>query len=306
MSKETAGLSIQEAWNEAMEEEEALMASEESSEDANPPVEESQESDEEQLAVENTDEEGLFTKLASETTTDTEQPSQTDSYKVTVNGETSWVDLEELINGYQRQADYTRSKQQLAAERQEAQSAIALYESLKENPMATVQKLWESVRSGQPLPEPQAQAGDLPENTDIQELVNQKVEEALAADPRIREIEEQKALAEVNAIFAEIEDDYEVTLSENDKVFVLNEATNTNNPDIEAVFAKLWHRAQKMGKQADNVVSNSTSTGYGGKEALPITQAKPKQYSSWREAMNETLAEEGMSAADLDRAISNL
>ena len=46
------------------------------------------------------------------------------TYKVKVDGELVEVTLKEALAGYQRQADYTRKAQQLAAEREELQTAV--------------------------------------------------------------------------------------------------------------------------------------------------------------------------------------
>lgn len=63
------------------------------------------------------------------------------TYTVKVNGVELDVDLDELRNGYQRQADYTRKAQALAAQRQEAEQALALANALKRDPQGTLQAL---------------------------------------------------------------------------------------------------------------------------------------------------------------------
>lgn len=62
-------------------------------------------------------------------------------YTVKVNGVELDVDLDELRNGYMRQADYTRKGQALAAQRQEAEQALALANALKRDPNGTLQAL---------------------------------------------------------------------------------------------------------------------------------------------------------------------
>jgi hypothetical protein len=265
-------------------------------------------SDDEQSAVESSEEkESLFSPLA-EQENQVEQPEVQDSYEVVVDGERLNVSLDELRNGYQRQADYTRGKQELAELRAEADQALTLMKALQDKPMETVQKLWEAVRRGDaPLPEPSAQSRDLPKTTaneDIDAIVQRKLEEALSSDPRIKAIEEEKQYEQVMATFNDIEKDYEVELSEADMEFVLNKAVEWGISDLEAVFAKLWHQREKIGKARENVAANSSSSGYGGQHQIPTN--KPERFGTWRDAMNATLAEEGMGKADLERAISNL
>ena len=47
-----------------------------------------------------------------------EETSTGDSYTVKIDGREERVSLNELQNGYQRQADYTRKTQELASERE--------------------------------------------------------------------------------------------------------------------------------------------------------------------------------------------
>ena len=61
--------------------------------------------------------------------------------KVKVDGEELDVPLAEALSGYQRQADYTRSKQALAEERKQAEEAIQVYQAMQANPGLTMQVL---------------------------------------------------------------------------------------------------------------------------------------------------------------------
>ena len=66
------------------------------------------------------------------------------AYTVKVDGEEQQVSLEELQDGYQRQADYTRKTQELADERKRLQQAEAIVSSLESNPAETLQALGEA------------------------------------------------------------------------------------------------------------------------------------------------------------------
>ena len=62
---------------------------------------------------------------------DTSNPSESSedngpSYTVTIDGEQMDVSQSELINGYQRQADYTRKTQELATERERLAQGLSL------------------------------------------------------------------------------------------------------------------------------------------------------------------------------------
>ena len=72
--------------------------------------------------------------------TSTEVP-QEPAYTVKVDGEEQQVSLEELQQGYQRQADYTRKTQEIAAERDRLQQAEAIVSALEHDPEGTLQTL---------------------------------------------------------------------------------------------------------------------------------------------------------------------
>lgn len=71
------------------------------------------------------------------TTVEADEPT----YTITVAGEEITVPLSELRNGYQRQADYTRKTQELAAERQQLASLKRLESALNEDPAGTIEAL---------------------------------------------------------------------------------------------------------------------------------------------------------------------
>lgn len=305
MTKDTAGLSLQEAFA-AAEAEEGL-SEPASVEPDSTPAEPSEVSQLEQPNVESQEEEGLFKNLPGDKSN--EQPPKDSMHQVKVRGETIEVSYDELIAGYSRQEDYTRDKQEVANLRQEAEDALALKAALENNPRSTIQALWDAANKGQsPMAQvaPQAPASQS-EDVDINSLVEQKIQEMLGSDPRIQEIESQRALDEVNLTFAQIEKDWDIPpLTLEDKEYVLNKAVEWQSNDIEAVFAKLMHLRDKENKERENAQANSTATGYGGGAAVAPAPTQSKRYTSFREAMNETFAEEGIDEAALGRAISNL
>jgi len=64
-----------------------------------------------------------------------------ESYTVKVDGSEEQVSLDELRDGYQRQADYTRKTQELAAERQRLQQAETIVSALEADPHGTLTAL---------------------------------------------------------------------------------------------------------------------------------------------------------------------
>lgn len=303
-TENTAGLSLQEAWAQAAAEEGLSGPASETTDIF--PVEPDDATEQEQPNVESQEERGLFAAL--EDKGQIEQP-EGDSYEVTVNGEKLLVSLDELRNGYQRQADYTRSKQELSVLRQEAEDALALKAALEANPQATVRALWEAANAGKPATQAVPQAPAAVAETDIDKIVEAKLQAMLASDPRVQELEAQRAWDEISLVFAQIEKDWglESPLSLEDKEYIVNKAVEWNSGDIEAVFAKLMHQLDRKNKERENARDNSSASGYGGQGPAVVPAPKTnKRYGSFREAMNETFAEENVTQSELARAIKNL
>ena len=63
------------------------------------------------------------------------------THTVTVDGEQMDVSQTELINGYQRQADYTRKTQELATERERLAQGEAIVQALESDPESAVSAL---------------------------------------------------------------------------------------------------------------------------------------------------------------------
>ena len=78
-----------------------------------------------------------------------------EAYTVKVDGEEREVSLNELRDGYQRQSDYTRKTQDLAAERKRLQQAEAIVAALESDPAGTLTALGDAFGvQGQPAAQP--------------------------------------------------------------------------------------------------------------------------------------------------------
>lgn len=82
---------------------------------------------------------------ASDDTAQSLDLSQYGTYKVPVKvgGEEQYVPLAEAINGYQRQADYTRKSQEVAELRKKASQAEAIWDAIQRDPNGTIALLAE-------------------------------------------------------------------------------------------------------------------------------------------------------------------
>ncbi len=77
----------------------------------------------------------------SESSTEVVTEPAGETYTIKVDGEEQQVTLDELQDGYSRQADYTRKTQELASERQRLQQYEAIGKALEADPAATLEAL---------------------------------------------------------------------------------------------------------------------------------------------------------------------
>ena len=64
-----------------------------------------------------------------------------EAYTVKIDGVEQSVSLDELRNGYQRQADYTRKTQELATERERLAQGEAIVQALESDPQGAIEAL---------------------------------------------------------------------------------------------------------------------------------------------------------------------
>ena len=281
MPKETVELSFQEAFDEAQAEE--SVAADESGSPASEVSEVVDVSEGKQSTVETEEEVSVFGDLASEEA-EGEQP-EGDSHEVTVNGETFKVTLSELTDGYQRHADYTRGKQEIAEEKKQHANAVTLWEALEGDYAGTVQKLMSrTVEKGSVVPQPEQ---------DIEALVEEKLQTMLAADPRLQQLENEASLRQIEEIFDDIEKEFQLpSLSNEDKQTVLLKAQEWETTDLRYVVYRLLQQKQKETDTQKNVELVSTTQGRrSGTEEDFIPEEK--SYATVADAWAASLAEEG-------------
>ena len=113
------------------------------------------------------------------------------AYTIKVDGEESQVTLEELQDGYQRQADYTRKTQELADERRRLQQAEAIVSSLENNPAETLNALGEAFGLVAQPPAPMRNTNDdwyddeEPQQVDATAMRVSELEQRLAQQDRL-------------------------------------------------------------------------------------------------------------------------
>lgn len=196
----------------------------------------------------------------------------------TVNGEEQ-VTLEQLQQGYLRQADYTQKTQDLATQRREHAQALALAEALDRDPQRTLQLLQEAYHVQQP-----AQDATPFEEMDPLEQRMVRLEQAQA------QTQQQAINRQIDADIAQLRATYGPDV---DTDAVVDHAVR-HRVSLDMAYKDLnWEKAQQAqraieDKRAAQVVQGAGTTQRGA------VSAPPKAYGSIREAALAALKQHGV------------
>lgn len=231
----------------------------------------------------------LFADLEVETPEEPEAPQGEQTFELP--GIDEPVSLEELKNGYLRQADYTRKTQEIATQRQSADKALSFWEALTSNPKGVAAQL--AVAAG--LIEEGAQpvkVTDLPfkSDEDMQAEVDQKVAEALASHPDIDKAMDIIAERWLETEFSRIEQEHNVKLGPKSRDLVMRTAYDRKVDDLEMVFLSLRAKQQEQARNRDSLKQAAPARPTG--QATP--QAVTEDPASFIEAAMQAAAEKGI------------
>jgi hypothetical protein len=175
--------------------------------------------------------------------------------KLIVDGEEIEVPLAEALNGYQRQADYTRKTQELAEQRRQVQFASALQEALQNDPGSTLALLQEHYGVG------------LQQPSEDEELYVDPVEKQYRQlESRIQAFEQEKAVRELESRIESLSRKYGEDFDASE---VVSKALATGNTDLEAVYKQIaFDRLYEKSKVASKVTAKQAE------EAKKIVESK--------------------------------
>jgi len=186
--------------------------------------------------------------------TSTEVPEEP-GYVVKVDGEEQQVTLEELQNGYQRQADYTRKTQEIAVERERLQQAEAIVSALENDPSGTLQTLARSFNV----------------DTFDQPQTNEDGYELDATEKKLVELESKLAKQEQAQRVQQVErevDTLQEKYGEFDRKELLNHALKHGIPNLEAAYTHM--RFNEVKTTADKLTQEQEITNKK-REAAVVT-----------------------------------
>ena len=210
--------------------------------------------------------------------TSTEVP-QEPAYTVKVDGEEQQVSLEELQQGYQRQADYTRKTQEIAAERDRLQQAEAIVSALEHDPEGTLQTLAHSFNVA-PITGQQVSDDEYAEVDPTQ----QKLAEL---EHKIARQEQMERVQRVKREVSTLQEKY----GEFNREELLNHALKNGIPNLEAAYTHMRFNdvkstADKLSQEQEitNKKREAAVVTPGGSTQSGVETEPTPQVSSLREA----------------------
>jgi len=171
------------------------------------------------------------------------QPAVPSQFTVKVGGEEMQVSLEEALNGYQRQADYTRKTQELAAEREQLTHAERLWNAIEADPEYVIREMAQAY--GLPI----GQMDDRPAQREDPFAVPDGDDNA--SDPRWQQVEQfmqqaqmERAQAQIDRELAGLHQTYGVQFDDTE---LLQFAVERQIADLDAAFkAFAFDRMSRM------------------------------------------------------------
>jgi hypothetical protein len=211
--------------------------------------------------------------------------------KVKVDGEEVSVPFNEAIQGYQRQADYTRKTQELSAQREQFQFASTLQQALENNPQQTIELLsrhYGVAEAQRMVADAQQQEPEVPQFDDPLE---QRIWET---EQRIQQYEQERANEQLQKEIGRLQSTYE----DFDPQEVVRAALQRNTTDLEGVYKQIAYdkvitqlRAQQAAgqvteQQVQAVVDAKRDAGFvsGGASAVAPTDVPTGSISSVADA----------------------
>tara|TARA_R110002020_G_scaffold132420_5_gene295697 strand:- start:11079 stop:11762 length:684 start_codon:yes stop_codon:yes gene_type:complete len=161
--------------------------------------------------------------------TDQANSSPTGLHEVVVDGESHQISLDELKNGYQRQADYTRKTQELSRERERLAQGEAIVQALESDPEGAISALGDAFGVSRGNQNTDTSYDDV-EDLDPEEARLRKLEANLEEHNRaMRQDHLQKEVGELRTKYSDDFNEHEL----------FNHALKHNISNLEAAYTHM-------------------------------------------------------------------
>lgn len=266
-----------------------LAPGEDESDDNQAPGEEDEQAEEKDgppAEAEGEESDELFAEVELEELVEETQPETPDSFILP--GIDEPVTLEELKNGYLRQADYTKKTQELAAARKDMRQAEELWNALRQHPVELAKQLAQAAGLIDEGATP-VRVVDLPfmSAEELEAEVEARVQAALAEHPDLAEAQRIQGQLWIESEFNRIESSYGVTLGEQSRKKVLQEAYRLDTDNLELVFLKLKQMADEQARKREQA-KRAAPRKPTGKSTV---ETQPTEVSSFEDAVELATAE---------------
>lgn len=171
------------------------------------------------------------------------------------------VSVNELRDGYLRQADYTRKTQALAEQRKRTERAEDFFQAFSEDPAGFSRTL--AVQAGliaegaEPITP--IDAARIPTVEELNEQVEAMVAERIDNDPRVQSAQLREAQAQLNEEFDRLQTKFRIPLAPELRKDITDEALRTQNADLEGILAKRLLAHQQRQSAAGNQRAATTA-----------------------------------------------
>lgn len=167
--------------------------------------------------------------------------------KIKVDGEEVEVPFNEALQGYQRQADYTRKTQEIASQREKLQYAQTLQEALESNPQQTIELL--SRHYNVPAANQIATEHNVPSTPEFDDPLEEKI---WYMDQKIAAFEKQQADHELQKEIGRLQSKYD----DFNPMEVVRAAIQYGTNDLEGVYKQIaFDRLVQSRNEAMNIVN---------------------------------------------------
>ena len=232
-------------------------------------------------------EEGIFDGIEIEAPT--RPPVDPESQTFTLPGSERPVTLQELKDGYLRQADYTRKTQQVAQERKGNEEAFRFWTALQADPIGVARTLAEhaGLLAQGAAPQVNVELSPLRTKEQVEAEIDRRVNEALGQHPAVVEARATKAQVWLAGERNRLNQIAGRELSDNDWRTVLRFATEKGITDLELSFNALM--AEKGRRQAATAGLRDVAPARNTSRA--VTQEVTTPAGSFEEAVQRATAQ---------------